>query len=135
MNVSVVSNNWNCRSRWALLTNATSRIVRFHFLGRLILCSLALASAFHVQTVFVLTVFVLVFPLRMCVDLHWHGFAFNVMLCSRDLEDVFSRPWSNLRLSLCSDGVRFDLRVHPKHCQTILGIVVNNFPLSCMTFA
>ena len=105
-----------------LLTEATpSQIVRFHFLGRLVLRILAFASAFRV-----LAVFALALALRMRTDLHWHRIAVSVLF--HDLEDVLSRLCPARDPRAVPDEVRFDPHVlHPQHCHTSLGVIANSF--------
>ena len=76
-------------------TRMTFLIVILCFLGRFVLCILALAFALDVLAfafafaVFAFAVFAFALALRIRSELHPHRLAVDVLPCSRDLEDLF----------------------------------------------
>ena len=96
----------------------------FRFLGRFVLHILGLVFALEVLA-FASALFALAFALRVHSELHWHWLTVDVLLCSRDLENLLLHLIPACDSDAVPDEVLFHSHVlHPQHRHSYLDVVV-----------
>ena len=108
-----------------LAVEALSLVVALCFLGRVVLSIFACALDLGVLAIaFAFAVFALAYARRIRSELDWHRLTVDVLLCSRDLEDLRSHLIPDCDSDAVPDEVRFDSHVlQSQHCHAYLDVV------------